>query len=75
MHLVQLVSSKFLGILQLWLNSQQLNIREVGTNCVEYYEGWPGKLVGGGVANWEIGQPTDDSGKTILTQKTKMITS
>lgn len=39
----------------------------MGKNCVETYEGWPAKLVGGGVANWKVGQPTDDTGKDRFT--------
>jgi len=34
---------------------------EVGKNCIEQYPGWPERIVGGGVANWTPGKPTDDS--------------
>jgi ADP-ribosylglycohydrolase len=34
---------------------------EVTKYCIDQYEGWPAKLVGGGVAGWLRGQPTDDS--------------
>eukprot|EP01089_Gocevia_fonbrunei_P008642 TRINITY_DN2035_c0_g1_i1.p1 TRINITY_DN2035_c0_g1~~TRINITY_DN2035_c0_g1_i1.p1 ORF type:complete len:385 (-),score=67.90 TRINITY_DN2035_c0_g1_i1:33-1187(-) len=34
---------------------------EVGKYCVDAYPGWPGKIVGGGVCEWPLGAPTDDT--------------
>lgn len=56
------MNSKFLGIqsfyYQIIIN---INNREVPQMCINVYDGWPSKLVGGGKARWNRGEPTDDS--------------